>query len=119
MVTTTRSTEYQVALVAMRATEDHFFETSIAEMQRLIPEHVATLVLRVNDTPRLTLDAIIDVNGDEWDATDPGSLQPDVYDAIDEVAMQLGIRDTETADNWFVNYPNEWERFVLEREVAA
>lgn len=116
-----RSPEYVDAVQAVIAADEAFGQASIAEMRRLMPEGVEALILRVNDTPRLTFDAFIDADGEEQEAEDIDLIIRDgeVYDAIDEVAMQMDIRDNEDASNWFVGHDRigGWdERFILTRE---
>ncbi|MDZ5146111.1 hypothetical protein [Microbacterium testaceum] len=38
-----------------------------------------------------------------------------LFDAIDEVAMQLGVHDAEGAGTWLISHP-DGERFLLRRE---
>jgi len=116
-IDTARSPEYTAALNAIIAAENAFHEAGLAELHRLMPDDVSALIFTINDTPRLSFDAYRDLNGEEFEAEDIGPY--DLYDHIDEVAMEMGFREWDDADNWLMRDTTDEERFMLERAVAA
>lgn len=114
------SEPYREAVKAIIAADAAFWDASLREAVRLMPPPVAALIFRVNDTPRLAFDAYLDALGEEYDAEDIDDQlrAPGLFDAIDEVAMQLGVGDPEDAAAWLLSHADE-ERFVLRREDVS
>ncbi len=114
------SEPYREAVQAIIAADAAFWDASLREAVRLMPAPVAALIFRVNDTPRLAFDAYLDALGEEHDAEeiDDQLRAPGLFDAIDEVAMQLGVGDPEDAAAWLLSHADE-ERFVLRREDVS
>lgn len=121
MTTTIHTSEpYREAVRVIVAAEAAFWAASLREAVRLMPDTVAALILRVNDTPRLAFDSYLDALGKEHDAEDIDDQlrAPGLFDAIDEVAMQLGVGDPEEAAAWLLSHDDEG-RFVLRREDVS
>jgi hypothetical protein len=112
-----RSPEYRAAVQAVVAADNAFVEASIKEIQRLMPDGVR-LLFEINDTPRLTFSGFVS-RGEEYDGEDIDTLfvADGLYDALDEVAMQLGWRDWEDADAWLMRHDES--RFYIESEVTS
>lgn len=103
----TTSNTYKTVKQAAILAEDAFKTVALDEIVRLIPEGVTALVFSLNDTPRLTFDGFR-VEGDHPDEEREAEEIDDyigtdtLYDTLDEIAMELGFRDFEDADNWLL-----------------
>lgn len=100
----TTSTAYQDARRAAIGAENAFRDAAVSEIQRLMPDGVIALIFALNDTPRLAFEAFLvegDADGEEREAEeiDDFAGQPYLYDNLDSIAMELGFRDFEDADN--------------------
>jgi len=120
MTTQQLSPAYRDAVTEVISAEGAFWEASISEAIRLIPDGVSALIFRINDTPRLTFDAYLDQDGTEHEADEidgDGDGDGDdlsLFDALDEIAMQLNVHEHDDAATWLLTYSGE--RFVIERE---
>ena len=116
MTTQHQSPAYREAVTAIIAAEGEFWEASIREAIRLIPAGVRALNFRINDTPRLVFDAYLDEDGTEHEAEaiDGDDDASGLFDALDKIAMQLGVHEHDDAATWLLRYGGE--RFTIARE---
>jgi len=116
-ITVPTSDRYREAVQAIIAADTAFWQDSLREAAVLMPHTVSALILRVNDTPRLAFDAYLDESGEEHEAEeiDDEAYALGLFDALDEIAMQLGVHDSEDAASWLISH-EDGERFLLRRE---
>lgn len=88
------STKFTEARTAFWNAQDDFRRECIHEMQSLMPEGVAMLLLEVNEVPRLAASAYIVDSGDEYHID---NLPKDLADALDEIAVSMGVSDWDEA----------------------
>lgn len=131
---TTYAHAYIDAWHALISAQNEFWHASIAELQRLMPDHVDALIFTVNDTPRLAFDAYVDVDGVEHFAEEideppasmggshaespasiTGHYAPTLYDFIDLIAANLEVHHPDDAASWLFSH-EDGERFTVERD---
>lgn len=103
--------EYRDALNAVIDADNAFAAASIAEIRRLMPDHVAVVHVEINDTPRLAVRDWLDADGESvLDDMHPA------YDAMDDVAASIGWREWDDADSWLLRVDGDNTAWKIERE---
>lgn len=92
-----------------------FREVAIAEIQRRMPEGVETVVLDFNDTPRLTVVALIDAEGN--DVLMEHDCSPE-YEDMDGAAADMEFADWDEARSYLMRH-GDGIRFAIQRETAS
>ena len=103
---------YERAMSAYVKALSEMRQESVEEIRRLMPDGVAYVILEVNDTPRLTLSAMVYEDGSETDGYE--HEESGLYDQIDEVASCTDVTNWDDARSFLPR--DEIGRFVIGRE---
>ena len=93
-----------------------FRKAAIAEVQRLMPDTVARVILEMNYTPRLTVTDLLDVHGKSVLNTDTGGViggADDLFDRLDQIAADTESFEFDEASSFLFRYDDF--RFYIER----
>lgn len=101
---------YEAARSAFWDAQSAFRREAEREMQRLMPEGVATVVLEINDTPRLTVTDLLHADGSSW--LDEHE-DDDTFAALDQIASDMEALTWHEADSFLAS---KGDRFIIEKE---
>ena len=102
------STEYNEVRAAYWDAQSQFRQAAIDEMFRLAPAEVDTIVLELNDTPRLSLHTFLDAN--DADLSD----ETEVWDLVDSIASDMEVGDWDEADSFLLRGESP-DQFIITR----
>lgn len=115
-------TPYELARDNYWEVQSRFRQTSIAEIQRLIPDGIAAVILDFNDAdpPRLSVDRYLADDGelihpDEWSEQNEDEGDDSLYHRLDEIADCMEFAHWDEARSVLFRTPDA-DRFIIHKE---
>jgi hypothetical protein len=106
--------EYTDMRAAYWELQREFRNAAIAEIVRLMPDGVDTVVLEVNDTPRLAVVDMLDANGDSLQGGD--YWDEFQHDLLDQIANDMEAYTWDEADSFLPSEAPGSSRYIITRE---